>query len=176
MKKRTHGATRSPRSVASCSTRAYMSMSSFLPAVHEPAYAMSTRTRSASPMCRPFPGSPGRAIIGRIAPASISITSLYSASGSLARSRHSAAASRRAGVRGVRVAPDDDHAGLGMPLEDLRMADRLRAVSRESQLAVQADALFLGELALLLLQLQRHVQQPFLDALRRHRLAQEREV
>src|SRR6058998_245249 len=54
--------------------------------------------------------------------------------------------------------------------------DRLRAVSRESQLAVQADALFLGELALLLLQLQRHVQQPFLDALRRHRLAQEREV
>src|SRR5207247_10690367 len=64
-------------------------------------------------------------------------------------------APHRAGVRGVRVAPDDDHAGLGMPLEDLRMADRLRAVSHESQLAVQADALFLGAMALLILQLLR---------------------
>src|SRR5881409_1964871 len=84
MKKRTHGAMRSPRPAASASTRAYMSISSFFPAVHEPAYAMSTLIRSAtSSMYRPFPGSPGSAIIGRMAAASISITSQYSAAASL---------------------------------------------------------------------------------------------
>src|SRR5213593_3579016 len=67
MKKRTHGATRSPRPAASSSTRAYMSMSSFFPAVQDPAYAISTLTRSAAPaMARPLPGDPGngRAIAG----------------------------------------------------------------------------------------------------------------
>ncbi len=45
-----------------------------------------------------------------------------------------------------------------------------------AQLTVQFDALPLGELALLLLELQRHVEQPFLDPFRGHRIAQEREV
>ena len=42
----------------------YMSMSSFLPAVHEPAYAMSIRTRSpsSSSMKTPLPGSLGSVI------------------------------------------------------------------------------------------------------------------
>ena len=70
-------------------------MSSFLPAVHEPAYAMSTRIRAAASMYWPFPGSPGSAIIGRIAAASISMTSQYSAPASLAKPAHNRSASPR---------------------------------------------------------------------------------
>ncbi len=62
-----------------------MSMSSFLPAVHDPAYAMSMRIGSvpSSSMKTPLPGSLGSAAMGRIVAASISITLTYSASASL---------------------------------------------------------------------------------------------
>jgi hypothetical protein len=57
-----------------------MSMSSFFPAVHEPAYAMSTATsRPSSSMYIPFPGSPGSAIIGFSDDASTSMIFTYSA-------------------------------------------------------------------------------------------------
>src|SRR6267378_2725991 len=56
------------------------------------------------------------------------------------------------------------------------MADRLRPVMAQPQLAVQADPLLLREGALLLLELERHVEQAFLHALGGHRLGQEGEV
>src|SRR5436309_2682071 len=56
------------------------------------------------------------------------------------------------------------------------MADRLGAVATEPQLAVQLDPLPLRERALLLLELERDVEEPLPDALGRHRFGEEREV
>src|SRR2546428_9060963 len=63
-----------------------------------------------------------------------------------------------------------------MPLQDLGVADRLRAVMPEAQLTIQLDPLLLRELPLLLLELLRDVEQSLLDALGRHRLREERQV
>ena len=58
----------------------------------------------------------------------------------------------------VRIASDDHHPGLGVTLEDLRVADRLRAVAAQPQLAVELDPVLLREASLLLLELQRDVE------------------
>src|SRR2546427_7345611 len=50
------------------------------------------------------------------------------------------------------------HARLGVPLQDLGVADRLRAVMPQAQFAVQLDPLLLREVPLLLLELQRDVE------------------
>src|SRR5437773_4226736 len=56
------------------------------------------------------------------------------------------------------------------------MADRLGAVAAEPQLAVQLDPLLLRERTLLLLELERDVEEPLFDALGRHRFGEERQV
>src|SRR5207244_3413129 len=76
----------------------------------------------------------------------------------------------------VGIAPDDHHPRLGVPLEDLGVADRLGSVVAQPQLAVQPDPLLLRERALFLLELERHVEQALLHALGRHRFAEEGEV
>src|SRR2546429_3971893 len=76
----------------------------------------------------------------------------------------------------VGIAPDDHHPRLGVPLEDLGVADRLGSVLAQPQLAVQPDPLLLRARALLLLELARHVEQALLHALGRHRFAEEGEV
>src|SRR5207244_11568122 len=58
----------------------------------------------------------------------------------------------------VRIASDDHHPGLGVTLEDLRVADRLRAVAAQPQLTVELDPVLLREASLLLLELQRDVE------------------
>src|SRR5207247_10755303 len=68
----------------------------------------------------------------------------------------------------------DDHLpGQRVRLEDLGVADRFGPVVTEPQLAVQFDPLRGGEFALLLLELERDVEQSFLHTLRRHRFRSE---
>ena len=76
----------------------------------------------------------------------------------------------------MRVRADDHLAGQRMRFENLRVTDCLGAVVAQAQLAVELDALRCRELALLFLELQRDVEQAFLDSLGRHRLGQEGEV
>src|SRR5438874_1337756 len=97
---------------------------------------MSTRTRSDCSMARPFPGSPVIALRPRhhhqqrLRYGEAHAPGLPGVDG-----RRRADAERDApdgtGRRRMRIAADDDHAGLGMALEDLRVTDRLRAVVAE---------------------------------------------
>ena len=82
----------------------------------------------------------------------------------------------RARVGRVRIGADDEHPGLGVVLQDLGVADRLRAHDVALLLAVQPDPLLLGELALLDLQLVGDRQQALLDPLLAHDLVQEGQV
>ena len=87
-----------PRSSALRTTCAYMSMSAFLPPVHEPPYAMFTFV---VPLLRrlfsvtPLRGSPGVATIGTIAARSTSNVAMYSAPGSAFTMRARAAPASR---------------------------------------------------------------------------------
>ncbi len=85
-------------------------------------------------------------------------------------------AADRAGVRRMRVRSDDQHSGLGILLEDLRMADRLRPQLLPHLLSVESDPLILCELPLLDLELVSHVQKPFFDAFLAHGFRQEGQV
>src|SRR5204863_6810014 len=83
-------------------------------------------------------------------------------------------------VAAARLPADEHHARLSVSLEDLGVADRLRAPSAsmvaKPQLAVQLDPLLLGERPLLLLELERDIEQPLLDALGGHGFGKEGEV
>src|SRR5438067_9013630 len=63
-----------------------------------------------------------------------------------------------------------------MRFKNLRVTDCLGAVEAQAQLAIELDALRRRELPLLFLELQRDIEQTFLDSLRRHRFGQEGEV